>query len=113
MDDLGVELQAVEPPLGVLGRGHLGVRRGSRDPESRRKPADVIAVAHPAACSFPRPAKSFPLFYDQFRKAVFPLFRGNHLAPQGVDHELQAVADPEDRDAQGEDPLIHPGRRSS
>jgi hypothetical protein len=111
MDHLGVELKAVEPPFGVLGRGHLGVLRGGGDHKSQRKPADLIAVAHPAARSFPRAGKEFSRFFnDQFRKTVFPLGRPNDLALQGINHELQAVADPEDRDPECEDPLIHPRR---
>ena len=111
MDHLRMELEAVEPPLGVLGGGHLGILGGGGDRKARREPADLVAVAHPAARPFPHAGKELSrLLDDQFRETVFPLVRPDDLAPQGVDHELQAVADPEDRDPELEDPLVHPRR---
>ena len=111
MDHLRMELEAVEPPLGVLGGGHLGVLRGGGDREALRQPADLVAVAHPAARLLLHAGEEPPrLLDDQFGEAVLPLVRPDHLAAQGVDHELEAVADPQDRNPEIEDPLVHPRR---
>ncbi len=112
MDHLRVELEAVEPALHILGGGHLGVLRRGGDPESLRQAADPVAVTHPAArLLLDAGEDAAPLLPDvQFGESVLPLVRTDHLAAQGVDHELEAVTDPQDRNPEIEDPLVHPRR---
>ena len=45
--DLGVELDAVEPPRAILEGGDRGRRRAGSDLGSRRRRRDRVAVAHP------------------------------------------------------------------
>jgi hypothetical protein len=111
VDHLRMELEAVEPPFGVFGGGHLGVRGGGGNLEALREPADLIPMAHPAPRLFLHTGKELSRLFDgQFGKAIFPLLRADHLAAQGVNHELEAVADPQDRDSEIEDPPGHPRR---
>ncbi len=110
VDHLRVELEAVETPPRVLGGGDGGVGRGGGGAETGGEPADGVAVAHPAPGGLFHPGQDVAGVQDiEFGEAVFPLGGGDDLAPQGVDHELEAVADPEDGDAQGEDAGVHPG----
>ena len=110
VDHLRVELEAVEPSLRILGGGHLGVLCRGGDPEAFRQTADPVAVAHPAARLLLNAGEdATPLFPDvQFGETVLTLVRTDHLSSQRIDHELEAVTDPQDRNAKIENPLCHP-----
>ncbi len=102
VDDLGMELDAVQVAARV---GQAGVRRGVglRDrPEALRRADDRVAVAHPDRL-LALDAGEQPIGIGQADggRTVLPLRRRHDLAAELVGHELQAVADAEHRDAAG------------
>ena len=53
VDDLGMELDAVDAAVRVLDGGRLGVGRPARDAEAGRELLQAVAVAHPDLASGP------------------------------------------------------------
>ena len=110
MDDLGVELHAVEEPRPVLEGGDR--RRGRRggDLGSRRGRDDGVAVAHPDGLLRRQ-------VLEECRLARFELGLSELGDPRALDraaevarHELHAVADAERGDPELEDLRIDVGR---
>ena len=110
VDHLRVELETVEPAFRIFGGGRLGVFGPCRTHKTLRQSADPVAVAHPAArLFFDAGENGAPPFPDvQLGKAVLPLVRADHAAAQRIHHELETVADSQDRDSETEDPRIRP-----
>jgi hypothetical protein len=106
VDDLGVELDAEEFPGRVLDDGRQGVGRAAGDGEPRRRAFKPVAVAHPDLL-FILDLGQKPRTVDdaQGGKAVFALLGRDDLAAERVGHELDAVANAQDRDAEVEDAL--------
>ena len=100
VDDLGVELDAVEPPVGI---GQAGERRGGRQGgrmEADGWPRDEVAVAHPDGLLAGHVLEQPVRLGDRHgRRAVLAVGRRQHLAAELVGHQLDAVADAEDGDA--------------
>ena len=99
--DLGVVLHAGEPALGVLERRHRRPLRRRGDREAVRRAHDGVAVAHPH-----RVPRGQPVVQRARRGADrqlgAPVLAGavrRHLAAQRQRHRLEAVAEPEHRDA--------------
>ena len=107
VNHLGMELQAVKAPPGVLGRRNLRIGCGSRNGKSPRQLADGIAVAHPAGRFLLHAGKeAFLLFDEKFGEAVFAFGRSDHPTAQRIHHELQTVADPQHRNSQIKDAAV-------
>ena len=112
--DLGVELDGEQPALGVLHRGD----RGSRRCESvTRKPSGARVTASPwliqtGARSAARSLQQHPAARPTWSSvaAVLPLTGRRDLAAERLRHELVAVADAEDRDAELEHARVDRGR---
>src|SRR6266404_1450051 len=97
---LGMKLHGVKFPRRVFGCGHR-VSRLSGDMKSRRESPHVIAVAVPNA----QPARqareqSRTVLYVKFRPPVLSTVGPFHTSAQHVRHPLQAVANPEHRNAE-------------
>ena len=102
VDHLGMELDAVEVARRI---GQAGERRGvglGDRPESGRRPQDGVAVAHPDRLHAVDPGEQpVAVGHVDGRRPVLALRRGHDLAAQLVGHQLQPVADAEDRDPSG------------
>ncbi len=106
--DLGVELDPVIVPPRV---GHRRVRRVGADRDRRevgRQRLDPVAVAHPDV-DFVWQAGEDPAIVGgcgdvDLRRAVLAVLRRGDAAAERVSQQLHPVADPEDRDAAGDDP---------
>ena len=106
VDDLGVELDAVEFPGRVLDDGRRGVGRAAGDGEARRRAFEPVAVAHPDLLLVLDLGQEPRTGGDaQGGEAVFALLGRDDLAAERVGHELDAVADAQDRDAELEEAL--------
>ncbi|OPY89682.1 MAG: hypothetical protein A4E72_01022 [Syntrophus sp. PtaU1.Bin208] len=111
MDDFGMKLEAVKAPLRIFNSGDPGIGRFRSDLKSRRQLVDCIPMTHPAAGilgDFRKDSAPVPPDHMEFGKTVLPLGRPDDLAAQAIHHVLQPVADAQDRNAQFEDPLVHP-----
>ena len=95
---LGVELDAVEPALGALHRGHRRRRRRRGHPESRRGVGHRVEVAHPAAGRVGQVVEQLAAEVAQLGLAVLPPARAGDRAAEGHGHGLHPVADAEHRD---------------
>ena len=93
----------------MFRRCDFRIGRGRGHPETFRKPSDRIPMTHPAPGLFFDTGEN-PLWTSDLKlgKAVFPFLRPDHLTTEGIHHELQAIADPQDGDVQIKDPLVHP-----
>ena len=101
--DLGVELDAVEPALGVLEADHRRVLRGGGPPEAGGEIADAVAVAHPYGLAGGEPLEQAPGLDDRhLGAAVLAMGGALDAAAQLVGHHLHAVADPQHRHAERE-----------
>ena len=108
---LGVELQPVEPPRVVRDRGVRAVRGAGRAAEARRQRAHLVGVAHEADLLLCQPAEEHALgVHGHLRAAIFAHRAGGDGAARGPGHELQPVADAENRDAHVEQRRVAPGR---
>ena len=107
---LGVELHAVELAPGVFHDGNGTVHRRAGNGESPGKLRDPVAVAHPDPLAALQAREQQGMFARvvelKLCGPVFPKRRGGNLPAQRVGHELCAVADPEDGNAQLENPCI-------
>ena len=99
VDDLGVELHAEDPPVGIVEGGHRGVRAAGSGHEALGGPGDGVAVAHPHL------GRLGPVAEDRRRPGdgqrgppVLAPAGAGHLAPQLESQELGAVADAQDQD---------------
>ena len=105
MDDLGVELDSVEVARRHVHGAEFRVAARAEDFESPlRHFRDLVAVGHPHLNARRKPHEELPGFDDvEDRLAVFACFSAGDLSPEGLDHELQPVADPENRDSKFKD----------
>src|SRR5437867_6131621 len=108
VDDFRVELDRVEPPV-LVGHGRDRAIRGLRERrEALRRTEHGVAVAHPDRDSPGRfgldtVEQTARALERDLGLAVLSALGGNHVATHEVAHRLHAVADPEDRDARGEE----------
>ena len=111
MDDLGVELDAVEAALDVLERRDRRLRRARELGEAGRGGVDGVAVRHPAALLIRRAGQQPALRrHRQLRAAELPHLGALDLAAEGQHERLHAVTDAEHGDAQLEQLGIEPRR---
>jgi hypothetical protein len=113
VDHLGVELHAVDAPLGVADRAEGRVAADADGLEAGRKRGDAVAVGHPHVERLAlgeAMEDAFGPLDDDSSVAVLALLRGLDLAAELVGDELQAVADAEHRDAEVENALVDAGR---
>ena len=111
MDDLGMELDAVEPAVRVRGRGVRGRVGSGGGAEAVRQPGDRIAVAHPNRLLRLETGKEAVGLRDRDDgRPEFPAFERHHLAAQSLGHEVHAVADAQERDTTGPDGRVGVGR---
>ncbi len=106
VDDLGVELDAVEVPLGG-GQAGVRVRVGLGGAgEALRQPGDGVAVAHPDGLLAVDVLEQAVRAADaDVRRPVLAAVGGQDVPAELMGHQLRAVADAED----GEPPV--PDRR--
>ncbi len=101
VDDLGVELDAVDAALGVLEGRDRRRRRGGDDARTGRRRDDRVAVAHPAVLLLGEGGEELALALDaQVGPPELRPSRPLDAAAEVPRQELHAVADPEDGDAQ-------------
>src|SRR5690606_31399949 len=107
----GVELEPVEPTLGVAHRGVGTIDASRQGSEAGRESLDAVSVAHPYFHRRVQPVKqgSSGLDRDQVGRSILALSGGRHVPAQCVGEQLHAVADAEDRDAAPEDPVGESG----
>jgi hypothetical protein len=102
--DLGVELDAVEAALGVLDDGALGVLGRGDGLEAAREAGDLVAVGVPDAERGLQPLQELrALAEGKHAVSVFAVRAAGDVAAEHLAHELDAVADAEDREAHLED----------
>ena len=111
VDDLGVELDAVQPALDVLERRHRRLGRARQRREAGRRLVDRVAVRHPARLLRRRagqqPAR---VGHRQLRAPELPHLGALDLAAEREDQRLHAVTDAEHRDPELEQLRIQPRR---
>ena len=107
VDDLGVELDAEEAAVQVLHGGELGVVGFRAGLEAFGQARDLVAVGHPHL------GLGGDVLEERGRGgrgddglAVFAGVAVRHFAAERLDHELEAVADAQHRDAEFEDGRI-------
>ena len=111
VDDLGVELDAVEAALDVLQRGDRRLRRARQRAEAGRRLEDRVAVRHPAALLRRRAGEQPPgLGHRQLRAPELPHLGALDAAAEREHQRLHAVTDAEHRDAELEQLRIEPRR---
>ena len=102
MDHLGMELDAVEPALGVLAGGDRRARAGGEGAEPRRRLVDAVAMAHPALLRLWE-ARHQPTALVEQRElgpAELAALRALDPTAEGLDHDLHPVTDAEHRDVE-------------
>ena len=104
VDDLRVELDAVQPSAGIGQAGERGGVGLGGGLEALGQPRDGIAVAHPhGLVVFDAAEQSVVPRDPDVCRAIFPAVGREDVAAELVGHELRAVADPENRDAPAPD----------
>ena len=107
VDDLGVELDAVQVARGV---DEAGVRRGvglGGRAEAVRQPRDRVGVAHPDRLLAVEAGEQRVVGGDaDVGRTVLAVVERDDVATELVGHQLGAVADAEDRDLAGPDGRI-------
>ena len=111
VDDLGVELDAVQVARRVDEAGERrGVGLGGRA-EAVRQAGDRVAVAHPDRLVAIEAGEEAVVGGDRDgRRAVLALVEREDVAAELVGHQLGAVADAEDRDPAAPDRRVGPRR---
>ena len=110
VDDLGMELDAVEAAVRVFDGGGLGVGCPARDAEAGRELLEAVAVAHPDRTARLDPAEKAAAVEDaEGGEPVFSLGRGPDLAAEEMGHQLEPVANAQDGDPEVEDPGLGMG----
>ena len=109
--DLGVELDAVQAALRVGDRG-IGRRAGAgRRLEAGRQPLDRIAVAHPdRLLGLQTGEESIALGHRDDGRPELLAAEGHDLAAERLGHQVQAIADAQDRHAAGPERRVGMGR---
>ena len=104
MRDLRMKLNAVEFLLFIRhGRDGTGFRP-RHGLKAFRQLNHLISMAHPAGVVRLRVRQNgAEMIHPDMHQAVFPLFRCGNLSAQHMPHQLHAVANAEDRDAQLKD----------
>ena len=102
VDNLGVELDPVEPAVGVLAGGHWRTGTGRQRGEPLGRLEDRIAMAHPAVLLLRHPAEQLPATVAQGEVGPpeLPRLGRLDLPAQRLDHRLHPVTDPQHRDPQ-------------
>ena len=112
MGHLGVELDAVDPPVGVLQGRHRDHVGAGGHPEPGRRLHDRVAVAHPHVLGDGQVGEQGGAGDDlEARPAVLGHIGAGDQAPELLRHQLGAVADAQDGDSGVVDRGIE-GRRS-
>jgi hypothetical protein len=113
VDDLGMELGAVESPRLVRDHRERRAVAGGDDLEAGGEPGDLVAVAHPHLVTFadvPQPVEQRAVLCDGQEGAAefaLPLTVAARFDPAAelVRHDLLAVADTQDGEAAVEEDL--------
>ena len=106
--DLGVELHAEQAPVGVLDHRARGGVGGGRDRRPGPRGGDGVAVAHPHGLGLGGAGHHRGrVVHAQLGLAVLGDVGVGDLAAQRAGHQLLAVADAEDGDAELEDGRVH------
>ncbi len=101
MDHFRVKLQPVEAFLRIGGGGDRGVSCCGGGDKAVRERRNGISMAHPAGGADSDPFKqTSEIANPELGKTVFPFFRPRNSASKGVNHELHAVTDPQNRHAE-------------
>ncbi len=109
VDDLGVELDPVQPTLDVLQRGHRRLGRARERREAGRRLEHGVAVRHPAALLGGRAAQQpARLRHRQPRAAELPHLGALDPAAEREHQRLHAVADAEHGDPELEQLRVQP-----
>ena len=109
---LRMELQPEKLPLPVLDRRELRIVRRCHGLEPRRRGGQLVPVRIPHLERIGQVGeeRGKRIGHQQGPLAVLPLLPPLHLAVQEMRHDLRAVANPQDRNAQLEDAAIRQGR---
>ena len=107
VDNLGVELDPVAPPAGVLAGCDRLTGAGNHF-EAGGQLLNIVAMAHPNLGRGRNPLQDLTLAHHFERgRAVLPLVGGGpNLSPQLVGQQLHAVADAEHRNGQFVDGFV-------
>ena len=102
VDDLGVELDPVQAPLGALAGGDRRPWAGGQRDEARRRLEDAVAVAHPALLLARQPGQQLPAAVGEDQRGAPELARVGAFDPaaEDMDHRLHPVADAQHRDVE-------------
>ena len=104
MNDLGMELHAIEPPVVIRHGGERRACRGRHHTEPRRQRGDMVAMAHPDGArraGRPQPVEQPAAIGDFQRRAPeFAARAGLDAAAELLAHRLLPVADAENRNAE-------------
>ena len=112
VDDLGVELDAVEAALDVLQRGDRRLRGAGELAEARAAPSRRCRGATSSSSARPacRPAAGPGSRHGQLRAPELPHLGALDLAAEGEHERLHAVTDAEHRDPELQQLRIEPRR---
>ena len=106
VDDLGVELHAVQAALAGFERGHRRRRRPRGDPRALGRRRDRVAMAHPADLLLGEPREELAAVDAQRRLPELRDVRPLDGASQLLRHQLRPVTDAERRHAELEKPGV-------
>ena len=100
VDDLRVELDSVEPPLGVLAGGDRRAGARCQRREAGGRLVDAVAVTHPALLRLGQPGEEAAALIDEGQLGPPELATFGPLDPaaERLDHRLHPVTDAEHRD---------------
>ena len=103
MENLGMELDAVEPAAAVLDNRVRRVLGGASGLEARGQPGELVAVRVPDAQLAREPGEqgAGPL-HREHAVAVLARLTRRDLTAEKVPHQLHAIANAEDRHAEAE-----------
>ena len=111
---LGMELHGIKAKVGLFHRRDRTGVRAAGYPETGWDGVDMIGMAHPADRIFLHRGKQQAVRLQANRHAaVLTLFRGHDMAAEHFGHQLRAVADAEDRQAQLENSRVAARRGGS
>jgi hypothetical protein len=108
--DLGVKLNPIDPPFPVPDGPHRAGVAAADDLKPRGHLFHHVAVAHPHGFGgFQAVEKIVKIVDGEGLAPVFPGLGRDHLAPQKMAQELNAVADAQDRHPQVQDFRVQAG----
>src|SRR4051794_23547627 len=105
MDDFQMKLHRVKATLRSRDGRDRARRCPSGDMESRRRPIDDVAMAHPNLLRACQPGEHRVRGFRKIerRESVLAMLALPHRAPEQVSHQLLSVTDPQHRNTKVED----------